>query len=240
VQIVFGAMMIHPKFWLKHMRARRAIKGYPLYDVPHKQAEAALSESQAQENFDYFMKVRLDRLAFFQKWLLDNFGVTASLDGAGVRAVSRWVDDYGGGLIRDDRYPWRSFDSYQPPWEGEYAGYNVMIDIGIFLGEYLISKRPRLHWEIYRGHEVEPETIGSPGYMRPHLGGMPRKWGCDVLRDGGYGAIVGSREESQIQLDGRRRQTGGLISTAKAALYHANFPDGAEPIIIGDSSNEQL
>jgi hypothetical protein len=232
--------VIHPKFWLKHMRARRALKGYPLYDVPHKQAEAALPESQAQENFDYFMKVRLDRLAFFQKWLLDNFEVKASLDGDGVRAVSQWVDDYGGGLIGDDRYPWRIFDTYQPSWKGEHAGYNVMIDIGIFLGEYLISKRPRLHWEIYRGHVVEPETFGSPGYMRPHLGGMPRGWGCDVLRDGGYGAIVGSREESQIQLSGRHRQTAGFIITAKAALYHANFPDGDEPIVIGDSRDEQL
>lgn len=41
--------MIHPKFWLKHAQAKRALKGYPLYDVPHKQAEGALSEKSAGE-----------------------------------------------------------------------------------------------------------------------------------------------------------------------------------------------
>lgn len=232
--------MISPLFWYKHARAQRALKNYPIYDVPHKRAEGELPEREAQENFDYFMRVRLQRLAFFQDWLCRNFSVTASLDGDGVRAVSRWVDDYGGGLIGDDRYVAQIFDSYQPHWEGRYAGYNVMIDLGIFLGEYLVSKRPRLHWEIYRGHEVEPETIGGPSYMRPHLGGMPRGWGCEVLRAGGAGPIVRSREESHLRFDGRRRQTGGLIEQAKSALYCSRLPDGDDPIIIGDSSNEPL
>lgn len=81
--------MIHPKFWLKHARARRALRGYPLYDVPHKQAEGTLSEKEARENFDYFMRVRLERLAFFQEWLKKNFGVNATLDGDGVRPQRR-------------------------------------------------------------------------------------------------------------------------------------------------------
>lgn len=238
--------MIHPKFWLKHARARRAVKGYPLYDVPHKQAEGTLSEAQAQENFNYFMKMRLERLAFFQKWLLENFGVKATLDGDGVRAVSRWVDDYGGGLIGDDykkgrieTYPQRIFGSYQSRWEGGYAGYNVMIDLGIFLGEYLIAKRPRLYWEIYRGHALEPATFKSTGYMRPHLGGMPRGWGCDVLMPG-YALIASSREDAHLRLDEPPPEKDVLIRTAKSDLYLSNLPDGDDPIIIGDSSNEPL
>ena len=51
--------------------------------------------------------------------------------------------------------------NYQPRWEGAYAGYDVMMDLGIFLGEYLIAKRPRLHGEIYRGHPVEPAKFKS-------------------------------------------------------------------------------
>jgi hypothetical protein len=231
--------VIHPRFWFKHMRARRAVRGYPLYDVPHEQAEGTLPENQVQENFDYFMKVRLERLAFFRKWLLDNFGVNASLDGDGVRAVSRWVDDYGGGVIGDDTGAMTIFATYQPRWVGDYAGYNVMIDLGIFLGEYLISKRPRLHWEIYRGHAVEPATFKSIGYRRPHLGGMPRGWGCDVLMPG-YGLIAGSRDECKFQLDRPKPEMGALIRRAKSDLYCSNLPDGEEPIIIGDSSNEQL
>ena len=66
------------------------------------------------------------------------------------------------------------YGTYQPRWEGALAGYNVMIDLGIFEGEYLIIKRPKLRWEIYRGHEIETETFNSIDFMKPCLG-------CDSL-----------------------------------------------------------
>jgi hypothetical protein len=238
VQIVFGAMMIHPKFWLKHMRARRAIKGYPLYDVPHKQAEAELPESQAQENFDYFMKVRLDRLAFFQKWLLDNFGVKASLDGDGVRAVGQWVDDYSGGLIGDEPHAMGIFADYQPRWEEEYAGYNVMIDIGIFLGEYLISKRPRLHWSIYQGQQGEPGSFGAPWYRRPNIQGFPTGLIHDALTTG-YWSVERSRDASKVGGYPDYPRSSRLVVSAKAALYKTKVPESG-PFMYGDSSNEPL
>ena len=81
--------MIYPKLFLRHWKVRRAIVGYPLYDVPNKQAEETLDEARVQENFAYFMRVRLDRLANFQKWLREWFGVRASLDGNGLLASMR-------------------------------------------------------------------------------------------------------------------------------------------------------
>jgi hypothetical protein len=215
--------VIHPKFWLKHARARRAVKGYPLYNVPHKQAEAALPESQAQENFDYFVKVRLDRLAFFQKWLFDNFGAKASLDGDGVRAVGQWVDDYGGGLIGDEPHTMSIFADYRPRWEGDYAGYNVMIDIGIFLGEYLISKRPRLHWAIYQGQQDKPSCCEVPWYRRPNIEGFPRGLIDDVLTEG-YWSIEKGRDGSKV--GGRRDHphSSRLVMSAEAALYKTSIP----------------
>lgn len=51
--------MIYPRYWIKHSIARRALRGYPLYDVPHKQSERTMTEAEAQENFHYFMSVRL-------------------------------------------------------------------------------------------------------------------------------------------------------------------------------------
>lgn len=231
--------MIYPRFWLKHSRVKRALKSYPLYDVPHKQSEQTLSEGEARENSDYFMRMRLERLAFFRNWLRANFGVVATLDGDGIRAMSRWVDDYGGGLIGDETYTMTIFAEYQPRWEGVYAGYNVMIDIGIFLGEYLISKRPRLHWDIYRGHVEEPATFRSVGYMRPHLGGMPRKWACDVLTTG-YAVVATSRNQSVIGHDHYYDEKDALVGEAKSALHDSRQPDGYEPIIAGDSKNEPL
>jgi hypothetical protein len=162
--------MIHPMFWLKHWKARHTLADYPFYDVPHKQAERTLGEAEVQENFDYFMHVRLDRLAIFQRWLHGGFGVNATLNGDGVLALYGWANDYGGGLIGDETYTAIIFDSYQPLWVGEYAGYNVMVDIAILLGEYLISKRPQLHWKIYRGHPDEEGKLTGNNIARPILG----------------------------------------------------------------------
>src|SRR5580704_1000655 len=144
--------MIYPTSIIKFMKVGRAIANYPLYDVPNKQEERTLDEPRVQENFDYFVRVRLDRLAFFQKWLRERFGVNATLDGNGLLALNAWVNAYGGGLIGDEPGVMTIFETYQPAWVGEYAGYNVMVDVGIFIGEYLIAKRPQLCWEIYRGH----------------------------------------------------------------------------------------
>lgn len=207
--------------------------------MPHKQAERILDESGVQENFQYFMRVRLERLAFFQKWLERNFKVEATINGDGIIAVNQWVEGYGGALVPDIVDYLNVFASYQPRWEGNYIGFNIMIDIGIFLGEYLSSKRAQLYWDIYRGHEVEPATYKSAGYLRPHLAGMPRGWGCDVLT-AGCGFIEGSRCGSIIGHDVLATRGNALIGFAKEKLYFSRLPDGNDPIIIGDSKDEPL
>jgi hypothetical protein len=229
--------MIDPRYWLKHASVHRAIRNYPLYDLPHKQAERALDEERVEDNFAYFMGVRLDRLAFFRSWLRTNLRIEVDLDGDGLRKVSRWVDDYGGGLIPDEPNSQTIFANYRPRWENEHAGYNVIIDIGIFLGEYLIAKRPRLFWEIYRGHELEPESVNSSDYLKPCLGGMPRLWKSFPLMTG-YGAVRSSR---YLALIGHHSASGGiLVGIAKSALYRSRLPDGNDAIVLGDSSNEPL
>jgi hypothetical protein len=146
----------YPRLWLKHWRVRQALVNYPLYDVPHKTRERDLPEAQVRENFAYFMRVRHKRLADFQSWLHGNFRYDASLDAAGAEQLSRWIDEYGGGVIDDEPGSMSIFESYSPTWVDRYAGYNTMIDLGIFMGEFIILKRPKLFWEIYQGHEIEP------------------------------------------------------------------------------------
>lgn len=173
--------MIHPKYWLKHARVKRALIDYPLYDVPHRRAERTMSEAEAQDNFDYFIRVKSERMAFFQEWLSSNFETKASVGGDGVRAVSCWIDEYGGGLIGDELESQSIFSSYQPRWVDRYAGYNVIVDIAIFLGEFLLAKRPRLYWKMQRGHEQDPKPNESVNYLRPCIGGMPKNWSCNVM-----------------------------------------------------------
>jgi hypothetical protein len=237
--------MISPKFWLKHWKVWHAVKGYPLYDVPHKQAERTLSEDQVQENYAYFMRTRHDRLEFFQRWLWRNFRVNASLDGDGVLALDGWINRYGGGLIGDESSTMLIFDSYHPLWLGEYAGYNVMVDIAIFLGEYLILKRPRLHWEIHRGHP-DPDregAIAGSNLARPIIGGFPRpfQWKTDVFKHG-YCSVAGSRQSSRIDYNPVMHGRSHLIGELKTTLHVANLSDRdeEESFIFGDYSNEQL
>lgn len=231
--------MIYPRLFLKHWKVRRAIVDYPLYEVPNKQAEETLDEARVQENFAYFMRVRLDRLAYFQKWLREWFRVRASLDGNGLLAVNAWINAYGGGLIGDRFGSATVFATYQPTWAGEYIGYNVMVDIGIFLGEYLIAKRPKLHWDIYRGHPDEDGKLTGLNLKRPQLGGFPRQWRKDVLGLG-YGSVAGARLDSHIGQFRRFNDPDGLIKHCKTSLHLANVPDDDRPFLFGDYSNEPI
>jgi hypothetical protein len=230
--------MIRARYWIKHAMARRALRGYPLYDVPHARAERAMTEAEAQENFDYFMSVRLRRLASFVDWMSQHFAVELTLDGDGLRALSAWADEYGGGLVpgaaHDALDTWAT---YAPIWSGAYAGFNVMIDVGIFQGEYLIAKRPRLGWEIYRGHEIEPATFDSIHFMKPCLGGFPRYWRGFPLR-AGAGALINAHGLATIGDHMSRKET--LISDAQKNLQLADVAEGDDPVIIGDFRNQRL
>lgn len=227
--------MIRPRYWIRHLIARRALQDYPIYDVPHKEAEGEIGEARAKENFDYFMQVRMGRLAHFTDWLRNHFAVKATLDGEGLRAVGRWVENCGSGLIGDEDLLSRMmiYGTYQPAWEGAYAGYNVMIDIGIFQSEYLIVRRPQLRWEIYRGHEIEPATFDSIDFLKPCLGcdGLLQKH--SALRVG-WSCIANARARSTI---GRTDWLPGdlLVSNTKSVL-HAN----KIPYLAGDYRDEPI
>ncbi|NEU12784.1 hypothetical protein G3T14_11640 [Methylobacterium sp. BTF04] len=229
--------VVHPKFWFRHWRVRRALVGYPLYDVPYKTQEADLTETQVRENFDYFLRVRQERLAFFFDWLRRKFGVAASLTPEGVLAIERWVRDFGGGAIESTACDLRIFATYTPAWTDSRAGYNVMIDLGIFIGEYLIWRRPELYWEIYRGHEIEPVSFRSPTYLKPIIDGMPRLWKDDTFRTG-YGAIAGACQKSLIGSDGFRDRSNSFVFHIKQSLYFSRLPD--DVVVLGESKNEPL
>jgi len=91
--------MILPQIWLRKRWLERALRDYPLYDPPHKVEERMLSKEKATENFEYFMGVRLQRLAYLQGWLREHFGVKVTLDQKGMRALNDWGNKYAGLLL---------------------------------------------------------------------------------------------------------------------------------------------
>jgi hypothetical protein len=172
--------MLLPQAWLRKRRLERALRGYPLYDPPHKVEERLLSQEKAAENFEYFMRVREQRLAFFRDWLRRHFGVTLTADERGVRALNRWGNKYAGLLqvTGPDGHPTSSYFTYEPAWTGEYAGLNVLFDMGIALGEFIIANCPKLHWEVDpisallpREARVLKRTPGT-SFQRPMLTGF--------------------------------------------------------------------
>jgi hypothetical protein len=178
-QTVMNDMLL-PHVWLRKLWLRRALRGYPLYDPPHKVEEYLLTRERALENFNYFMSVREVRVAYFTNWLSRNFQTVIAPTEEGVRALNVWGNRFAGLLLTPDAKgnAKNSYFTYDPPWVGEEAGLNVLFDLGITLGEFIVSNCPRLHWDVDPISEVLPRTgkmlKKSPGmsFQRPMLSGF--------------------------------------------------------------------
>jgi hypothetical protein len=208
--------------------------GYPIYTVPHPRAEAVLDQVLIMENFDHFMAVRRERLAAFRAWLQQHFGVAAPLDGHGLKAVNAWVQRYGGGLVPDVDAMENAYANYRSAWNGPFSGCNVMLDLAIFVGEYLISQRPRLRWicsldclKFFKREEIS-------NFGRPRVGGFPLElWTVDVFQMG-MGCLI----DANIRLRGRgerlllRRHImiESLTKRCRQAVNAADEPEDGAPI----------
>jgi hypothetical protein len=157
-----------------------ALVDYPLYQPPypqgpflrrrHDQTEEDYERysheyaARSEQNFGYFMQQRAARLVALQAFL-GKFGVSASLDDAGLASVSAWLPDNGYALANFKEEAVRqAFYQMQTPWTGGLRGLNIVFDLGIFLGESLIQKQPRLHWKYIPGISDHGESFGT-GYQ---------------------------------------------------------------------------
>jgi hypothetical protein len=236
--------MIKPQYWLKHWQARRAVVGYPVYDMPHKgeAEEGDLTEPQVHENFEYFMRVRQERLAFFRDWMKRHFHLDLSLDGNSVIALEDWLWDRGGGLLEDRPNIGSIYACNDPRWEGALAGYNIAIDAAILVGEFLISRRPHLHWT-HCGYSL----VGNGQYEEsrlhhPFIGGFPMKSLSSHPIYETFGTMKGSLQQSKIGEPRYRAPRSGIVYDCRSKLYLANVPEpkDGEAFIFGDYSNEPI
>jgi len=158
-----------------------AVADYPLYQPPHRQGPNYLRSVQnqiedehirlfrefmarAEENFQFFLEQRPARLAALYAFL-DKFGVKVGLDDTGLSAVSAWLPGNGCALIGDPRSEAvvQAFYQMQTPWTQSLRGFNVVFDLGVFLGEALIARQPRLHWKLLLGLSEKGESA-TTGY----------------------------------------------------------------------------
>jgi hypothetical protein len=176
-----------------------ALVDYPLYQPPHRQGPNFLRRrpdqneedyaryvrefaARADQNFLYFMDQRAMRLAALQAFL-GKFGVSTNLDDASIASVSAWLPDNGYALanFRDEAVV-DSFYEMRTPWTEALRGLNVIFDLGVFLGESIVRKQPRLHWKYILGSSDHGES-NLTGYRIEDLGLDPpncilsRCWG---------------------------------------------------------------
>ena len=90
--------MKHPFSYIRCAYVRRCLSDYLVFEPAHLENEYDLPRAQVEENFRRFMEVRHERLSLFQAWMRRHFRLNLHLDGAGIIALSRWVDCYGAGL----------------------------------------------------------------------------------------------------------------------------------------------
>lgn len=177
-----------------------ALLNYPLFEPPHRQGPNFLRRSQGQteeehlnyihefiarsdQNFLYFMDQRPTRLAALRAFL-GTFGASTSLDDDGLTSVSTWFADNGYALVSSLQDPAvvQRFYQMQTPWTDALRGFNAIFDLGVYLGECLIQKQPRLHWKYAPGSSDHGESFGT-GYQ---IEGFRRKAKGNWLDPGQY------------------------------------------------------
>ena len=179
---MFSLFRHEPKH-LKECRTRmfEALADYPVYEPPYRQGPNHPSQllnrgkeehfksyrdflAHGRENFTYFMEHRDARLAALGTFL-EKFEVKMDIDDNGLNSVSAWCPQNCGALVADLRTDAvrQAFLQMSEPWEGWRCGFNVIFDIGVFLGECVIARNKRLNWEYRPGASYDGRTDRS-GY----------------------------------------------------------------------------
>lgn len=170
-------------------RMSEALIDYPAREPLHRQGpncpkhlpdqEAREFAARGRENFSYFMEHRNERLNALKAFLA-KFGVAMDLEERGLAAVSAWLPGNCGALVADlgKAETTQIFFRHLVPWSGDFLGLNVIFDLGIFFGECVIVRNPRLHWINWPGVSNEGYALGS-AY---HIGGFKlRRDGLDPI-----------------------------------------------------------
>ncbi len=174
--------MLKPKVWYDALKLRWALKRYPVYSPPNMRNEIGFPLSTARENFNYFQTTLEPRMRSFRTFM-KMFAIDATTDDRGLVAVSEWFNRYGGLLLY---YKPRSaitlgaFVNHDPPWIGKHIGINVIWDIGIYIGDCIIARRPSAHWDINTGGP-DPMSCEALGFHRPCVAGLYWPTECDPI-----------------------------------------------------------
>lgn len=109
--------------------------GYEPYVPPHYGPLHEMPRSQARECYKHLMAAKPERIEQLRK-LLDANGVRLDSSDAGIQALNDW--------LRENVEP-----SMDNPERLHNLWYAVVNDVGLFLGDILISRYSGLRWEMF-------------------------------------------------------------------------------------------
>jgi hypothetical protein len=158
-----------------------ALADYPIYEPPYRQGPSFIRRlpgkseenyrrllreflERGRENLVHFVDHRHDRLTALGKFLA-KFHVNTGTDDEGLAAVSAWLPHNCGALATNLRHreTRQKFFQHLEPWTDRWRGFNVIFDLGVFFGECVMDRNPRLHW-IYTPGQSDDGSANHSGY----------------------------------------------------------------------------
>jgi hypothetical protein len=143
-------------------RVSNALADYPPYtpdawdDDPDRIEHATYTK--------FFLENREDRLAALRIFLA-KFDVAPDLDDAGLMAVSAWCPLYADLLVDslETDAVWSAYHQFAAAWVGPLLGLNAIFDLGVYCGECVLLRNPKLKWQPLRGpdHYVQHPILGQ-------------------------------------------------------------------------------
>lgn len=155
---------------LDRRRVWKSLPAYPVYSPPFHDSEMALSKKEIRANYDYFLEQKAKRLEYLASYLR-SFSVELSLSREALPALDSWLLRYGGHLIPGGGAAIAAMRDYAPAWVGDYHGINIVHDISIFAGDYIVSKNSGVRWDAYYGDGTKRD-YEEIGFGQPCLVGL--------------------------------------------------------------------
>ncbi|QGM97486.1 hypothetical protein [Methylocystis parvus] len=146
-------------------RLQETLRDYPEYTSPFRGGK--LKRAQAEANFEFFMDQRNTRLAHFKRFLA-GFGVDVRLEREALPPLDVWLLRYGGYFVPQVQDIIYAFEYYDSAWTGDLAGLNIVHDVSVFAGEYIVRHNHNARWGLFVGDGIRGAR-DMMGYYHPCL-----------------------------------------------------------------------
>jgi hypothetical protein len=153
---------------LDRRKVWEALRDYPEYAPPFRGER--LKRAQADANFDFFMSQRKVRLEYLETFL-SKFSVPLRLDLECLPPLDAWLLRYGGHLLPRGGVIIDALEVYDPAWTSDLAGLNIVHDVSVFAGEYIVKYNRNARWSLFIG-DGKRGARDMMGYYHPCLFGI--------------------------------------------------------------------